>query len=193
MAYSHLTYYKPETRSAAVAIGSHYTTVFFLSTERNAYNYTWNCRYVWGEAHWGALVDAKRCAERQRVQGTRFYIKELPAIAFPYMNGRRALIITELSSSSPLSVFKKADLPSNRISSIAKTFKPDIGGSVICLSGNARPVSPKQPLIEIQSRSMGGGYLLSWIPIESTAPSNVYKGDCVLLAKRLNKSLERVK
>ena len=193
MADSHLTYYKPEKRSTAVALGSYYTTVFFLSTERNAYNNTWNCRYVWGEAHWGSLADAKGCAERQRVQGTRFYIKELPAIAFPYMNGQRALIITEISTPSPLSGFKKANFPSNRISAIAKTFKPDIGGSVICLYGNVTPVPTKQSLIEIQSRSMGGGYLLSWIPIESTAPSNVYKGDCVLLAKRLNKSFQRFK
>ena len=189
---SQLTHFSLDSRSSGTALGCYYTTVYFLSTERNAYQYTWSCQYVWGNAYWNSLDAAKQCAERHRKQGTKFVIEEFPAIAFPYMKGRNSLVITERSTKSPLSDFKDLQFKTTRISDIARIFEPELGSTVFCLSGKSSESPQGVSLCNLFSKSHGGGYLLSWYP-NSDNPSPIIKDSCISLAKRLNKQLKELK
>ena len=189
---SQLKHFSLDSKSSGTALGCYYTTVYFLSTERNAYQYTWSCQYIWGNAYWNSLDAAKQCAERHRKQGTKFVIEEYPAIAFPYMKGRNSLIVTERSGKSPLSGFKDLQLRTTRISEIARTFEPELGSAVFCLAGKSSERPDEEPLVNIFSKSHGGGYVLSWYP-NSDNPSPINKNSCIRLAKRLNKQLKELK
>lgn len=189
---SQLIRYNLKSNSTAPALGCYYTTVYFLSTERNAYQYTWSCQYIWGNAYWNSLDAAKKCAERHRKQGTKFVIEEYPAIAFPYMKGRNSLSVTERSTKSPLSGRMDLQLRTTRISEIARIFEPELGSAVFCLTGNSSERSDEDPLVNIFSKSHGGGYLLSWYP-NSDNPAPIHKNSCIHLARRLKTQLKELK
>jgi len=188
---SPLTRYNLKSKSAATALGCHYTTVYFLSTERNAYQYTYSCKYVWN-AYWNSLDAAKQCAEGHRKQGTKFVIEEFPAIAFPYTKGSKSLVVTERSLIDPLYGFKNLQLQTTRISEIAKIFQPSLGSDFFCFTGNSSERHHEEPLINIFSKSQGGGYLLSWNPSSDNPPS-IKKDSCIWIAGMLNAQLKGLK
>lgn len=74
--------------------------LYYLFSGRNAWHSTWITRYTEGCMH-SDLESAKNTAERQRTQGSVFYIAELPALVFRSAAG--AIVVSEINSGSPLS------------------------------------------------------------------------------------------
>ena len=75
-------------------------SVFFTTTGRNAWHSTWVKRYAPGCMH-TTYESARSYCERRRVQGTVFYVSELPSLAF--ITSTSALIVSEINSDSLLS------------------------------------------------------------------------------------------
>lgn len=69
--------------------------LYYVSTGRNAWWNTWITRYSPGCMH-TTLESAIQFCEGRRVQGTVFYIDELPSLAF--MAEGRALVVSEINT-----------------------------------------------------------------------------------------------
>ncbi len=69
--------------------------LFYVTTGRNAWWSTWITRYSPGCMH-STIKSAKTFCEQRRVQGTVFYIDELPSLAF--VVPERALVISEINT-----------------------------------------------------------------------------------------------
>jgi hypothetical protein len=69
--------------------------IFYVSTGRNAWWSTWITRYTPGCMH-STIESAKEFCEDRRVQGTVFYIDELPSLAF--FAPERALVVSEINT-----------------------------------------------------------------------------------------------
>lgn len=69
--------------------------LFYVTTGRNAWWSTWITRYSPGCMH-STLESAKSFCEGRRVQGTVFYIDELPSLAF--IAPERSLVISEINT-----------------------------------------------------------------------------------------------
>lgn len=82
-------------------------SLFFLSTSRNAWNWTRANRYSRGCMHLSS-EDAFVSAEKKRVQGTVFIVEEIPAIAVSVNDG--ALLITMINHKKPFSGFATKSL-----------------------------------------------------------------------------------
>jgi len=74
--------------------------LYYLFNGRNAWHSTWITRYTEGCMH-SDLQSAKDTAEKRRVQGSVFYIAELPAPIFSSAAG--IIAVTEINSARPLS------------------------------------------------------------------------------------------
>lgn len=61
--------------------------MYLLSTGRNAWHETWSARYEGPTSLHFTLNDAKKTAERDRVQGTVFNIEQVPVLAFRCRTG----------------------------------------------------------------------------------------------------------
>jgi hypothetical protein len=108
------------------------------------------------------------------------------------MKGRNSLIVTERSTKSPLSGRNDLQLRTIRISEIARIFEPELGSAVFCLTGKSSERPNEEPLVNIFSKSHGGGYLLSWYP-NSDNPAPIHKNSCIHLARRLKTQLKELK
>lgn len=75
-------------------------TLYYLHSGRNAWHSTWVMQYEEGCMHSDAQ-SAKESAERQRTQGSRFYVSELPALLIQCSKG--FLAVTEINTNQPLS------------------------------------------------------------------------------------------
>lgn len=73
--------------------------LYYLYNRRNAWHSTWSTRYTAGCMH-TSLDSAKATAERQRTQGSVFYISEIPALLFRSAQG--ALAVTQINDTLPL-------------------------------------------------------------------------------------------
>ena len=73
--------------------------LFFLVAGRNAWHSTWINRYTPGSLQ-ASFLGAAATAEKRRVQGTTFVIKELPALKFSSNSGH--LLVTEINCRQPL-------------------------------------------------------------------------------------------
>lgn len=69
--------------------------IFYVTTGRNAWWNTWITRYSPGCMH-STFDSAKKFCEANRVQGTVFYIDELPSLAF--FAPERVLVISEINT-----------------------------------------------------------------------------------------------
>jgi hypothetical protein len=76
------------------------TSLFFLSSARNAWRSTCVREYLDGGMY-SNEQSAKYSAERQRTQGSFFYISQLPALLFRSTSG--FLAVTEIETFEPLS------------------------------------------------------------------------------------------
>lgn len=78
------------------------TRLFFLHDGRNAWHSTWVQKYYEGCLH-TSLFAAQMSALRKRVQGSRFYIEEVPAVLIRADAG--CLAITQINSPNPLASY----------------------------------------------------------------------------------------
>lgn len=88
--------------------------LYYVWTGRNAWWYTWSTKYSKGCFH-RTLESAKEFCESRRVQGTVFYIDELPSLAF--FAPDRALIVSEINTERFLGTYNV-----RRLSSITTAF-----------------------------------------------------------------------
>ncbi len=73
--------------------------IFYLKRGRNAWHSKWSMVYYSGAFHHDEQ-SAKRAAEEKRVQGSVFYVSELPALVIDTPHLR--FVVTELNTSAPL-------------------------------------------------------------------------------------------
>jgi hypothetical protein len=157
----------------------------FVIYGRNAWNTTWVTKYFPGCMN-PRFGDAKRTAEKKRVQGSVFYIRQIPALQF--INKKLSVIITEINTDSPLRDY--CNLPEvldNRLIDIFEYFSCSRPNSVIKLIRHNEPfgkksdklsvsqndgndlelLSPLTDLKRYKSYSHGKSYLLGWKKIEN--------------------------
>lgn len=170
--------------------------LYYLFHGRNAWHSTWVSQYSNGCMH-TTLESAKATAERQRTQGSVFYIEELAAVAF--LSARGAVIATQINTPSPLRgysphavgahaagtvrvkgsrdcYFEKgapmlgAALSFNSDSRFWKERPPSRNSVTVVASKDPRidlKPLPKSKLVSRRSTSYGRDYLLSWREIVS--------------------------
>lgn len=73
--------------------------IYYVFSGRNAWHSTWITRYSAGCMH-TTLESAKKYAEKRRVRGTVFYIKQLPCLIIRSNN--KCVLITEINNDNPL-------------------------------------------------------------------------------------------
>lgn len=77
--------------------------IFYCFSGRNAWYSTWAQKYSLYCMHL-SIESAKRHAEERRVQGSVFYIQELPALELG--TGDRRIFVTQINSSCPLREYR---------------------------------------------------------------------------------------
>lgn len=136
--------------------------IFYFYAGRNAWNWTWVQKYPGSTAFNFTLDEAKVKIEQQRVQGSTWWIEELPAFL---LSGKEySLLITEINTDKPLSNYTNAEIKGLSIRDIANSFtpiKPDSVVRLICSSELKMDTSNKA-LKRYKSISEGGGYRLYW-------------------------------
>jgi hypothetical protein len=108
--------------SSEVVRGCYLCKLYFVWYGRNAYHSTWASKYVVDAAFHKSLPHAKQYAESQRVQGSRFYIREIAALAFPITDV--SLIVTQINTVKPFERYHRRNPKSSRVSDIAAFFEP---------------------------------------------------------------------
>jgi len=99
-------------------INIHSTILYFAITGRSAWNLTWITRYKKGSMHTNLRTCIEHC-ENNRVQGTKFYIYERPAIVISSISEN--LFITQINADNPFSDY----------STSALSQKPPTGRSLV--------------------------------------------------------------
>lgn len=136
------------------------TWIYQVIYGRNAWHSTWVQIYDEENFHL-EFEAAKESAENRRVQGSKWTIEELPALAF--VGERHTLVVTEINSDRPLfhSGYSPKCPPS--LSSIARAFFPVRDNSILRFL-TAKSGFPKlvPELREFSSISRGGDSLLDW-------------------------------
>lgn len=74
--------------------------LYYIHSGRNAWHSTWITRYSAGCMH-TTFASAREFVEKKRVQGSVFYIKQLPCLIVS--SNKNKLYITEINSKKPLS------------------------------------------------------------------------------------------
>lgn len=170
--------------------------LYYLFHGRNAWHSTWISQYSNGCMH-TTLESAKASAERQRTQGSVFYIEELAAIAFS--SARGVIIATQINTPTPLLGYSPHALSAHPVGAVrirgsrdcyfergapmlgaALSFNPEsrfwekrppLHNSVTIVASEDPRIDlkplPKSKLVSRRSWSSGGGYLLSWREIVS--------------------------
>ena len=179
--------------------------IYYAFNGRNAWWSTWITRYADGCMH-GAWDSVKSFCEKHRVQGTVFYINELPAVAF--CAGNRALVISEINTTKILSQlnFKLLSglttlLPLSTLTLEQLTHIFDSYSSfwpksfprknsvfqVYCNdANNLLSLSTKDLLLHNTSSSVGPKYYLKW----SEKDSKIERKIIIDLVKSLNDKLK---
>ena len=151
---------------------------------------------------------ARDYCERRRVQGTVFYINELPALTF--VAGERALVVTEINTDDILSRFdfgKLTNLTSilpvstMTLRQMYHVFKPTSSlwpnaypreDSAILLFGTIAPLliacSASASLTAKASRAVGANYHLNWSERPFTIKFSAVSGLANSLAERFGES-----
>jgi len=163
--------------------------LYYVIYGRNAWNSTWVTKYFPGCMN-PSFDTAKRVAEKKRVQGSVFYIRELPALQF--INNKLSLFITEINTNIPLKYHNDlSDEASTTLMDVYKHFETDKPNSIIRLIGhntefsrhnskitlirnvfnNLEQICSTYNLKSYKSFSHGKGYLLGWNNLENKASS----------------------
>ena len=165
--------------------------LFYVHYGRNAWNSTWIQRYTNGCMHL-SFSSACEYAERNRVSGSVFYIREIPSI---WICGEKFnLFVTEINTDKPLFKYQ------SEISQVEKSFKsifefftPKTKNSILRLTSENKDGSPdifhawNLPFSQYVSVPRGNRELLDW---NSTV--NKTQFDAVLyIVKYFNRELEK--
>ena len=86
--------------------------LYYCFTGRNAWWSIWVQKYYEGCMH-SSLESAKKYAEKKRVQGTVFYIEEIPALIFEAENN--CLAVTQINCKEPMAEYS-SDAISEKVS-----------------------------------------------------------------------------
>lgn len=155
--------------------------LYYVTTGRNAWWNTWITRYSPGCMH-STMDTAKAFCEAKRVQGTVFYIDELPSLAFIAEN--RALVVSEINTESFLrrlnlkrltSITTVFPVSSMTLRQMTYVFRPESPLwpsdyprrdsailSFCSLSSELADLGAKTELSSFASSSSGPGYYLNW-------------------------------
>lgn len=133
-----------------------------------------------------SLEDVKAKIERRRVQGSQWFIDELPTLVVA--GESRSLLITEINTDKPLSRFTKTRLSTRTVRQVGRHFAPHKPDSVIRMMCDQGLVSPARlPFRRFRSISGSRASPLQWKRIDSVASL-----DAVLdIANRVTKSVQR--
>lgn len=154
---------------------------YYVWTGRNAWWSTWSTRYSPGCFH-RTLESAKAFCEKQRVQGTVFYIDELPSLAL--LAPDRTLVVSEINTNHFLATYDVKRLTSIttalpvssmtlqqfwylfRIeSALWPVDFPKFNSAFVSFDKNTTPfetIDKKQELFSYSSKSNGPDYQLGW-------------------------------
>lgn len=178
--------------------------LFYVTTGRNAWWSTWITRYSPGCMH-STLDSAQSFCEKRRVQGTVFYIDELPSLAF--IAPDRALVISEINTDvflgrlnlvrllgitgvlpvstmtlrqmiylfRPKSPLWPSDYPRKDSAILSFCFRPD----------TLLEVEHREELLSLASSSSGPNYYLGW----SSRPFTKDRGRLEVIAGTLSAQL----
>jgi hypothetical protein len=147
--------------------GCYLCKLYFVSYGRNAYNWTWTEKYPGDGAFHKTREAAQQHAEAQRVQGSRFYIDEIPALAFPITTS--SLVVTEINTSLPFERYLRGTPKSRKATDIANYFKPWRINTIRRFFVEDDISVPFLPLRRSYSRSVGAYYKLNWIDRDVSA------------------------
>jgi hypothetical protein len=181
--------------SMLLGVSSH--VMYFLSTDRNAWHEVRSRRYRGRTSLHFSLEDAKKTAEKDRVQGTVFFIEQMPVLAFRCRTGIAFCAETHSTESfnrldwdgemeflkigaampDVMDVFASPDASAWDIprpdpdSFVTRVF--DLVGNVDPNNGKTSPVDtePLEPGTQFsrwKSHPNGTGYNLGWTVAESS-------------------------
>lgn len=152
----------------------------YLIYGRNAWNTTWVTKYSPGCMN-PTFDSAKAEAEKKRVQGSVFYIREVPALQF--ISKKLCIFITEINTDSPLKNFLEvSEQPNITLMDVYSHFTSERPNSIIrliwrntefsrqngkmCLVRNnfnsLETIASSRELKGYKSYSNGKGYYLGW-------------------------------
>lgn len=170
-----------DTRLRRVIRSIRAVKLFYVTSGRNAWWTTWITRYFPGCMH-ATLDSARKYAEQNRVQGTVFYIGELPSIAFD--TGEGVLVVSEINTERFFSRFRVKNLQKDfelmprssiTLSQVVDLFRSDsamwVAGyplrnsSILSFCDSTEKLvalNRGQRLISWVSSSIGGNQALRW-------------------------------
>ncbi|MCX7197672.1 MAG: hypothetical protein NTW37_06700 [Proteobacteria bacterium] len=153
----------------------------YVTSGRNAWWSTWITRYSPGCMH-STMDSAKQFCESQRVQGTVFYIDELPSIAFIADN--RALVVSEINTDSFLkridvellttitTVFPVSTMTLRQMMYVFRPYSPlwpkdypRLNSAIVSFSSAGDTMvelHTEEELFSYASSSVGPSYYLNW-------------------------------
>lgn len=176
--------------SSEVVRGCHLCKLYFVWYGRNAYHSTWASKYVIDAAFHKSLPHAKQYAESQRVQGSRFYIREIAALAFPITDV--SLIVTQINTVKPFERYHRRNPKSSQVSDIAAFFIPWESDTILQFLVPGDIAVPFLPLRHFYSISDGIYYELRWGQLDpSTSAPEIKFAEAT--ANQLNKWLTDLK
>lgn len=154
---------------------------YYVWTGRNAWWSTWSTRYSPGCFH-RDLESAKTFCENQRIQGTVFYIDELPSLAI--LAPERTLVVSEINTNHFLARYDVKRLASitTALPVSSMTLKqfwylfriesalwpadyPKFNSAFVSFDKNPEPlekIDKKQEVSSYSSNSTGPNYCLGW-------------------------------
>ena len=136
--------------------------IYYWRDGRNAWHSTWIERYDNLEAFCISEEAAKNRIEASRVQGSVFYLQEFPVLTF---SGKSAcLLIGEISSTSPLSVFKSIKFSDARsLGDAATLLRPTGKNQTIRIFSSFFPRKLDRTARYPGLKSVGGGSELGYV------------------------------
>lgn len=163
--------------------------LFYVIFGRNAWHDTWITRYFDG-CMCSSFDEAKLVAEKRRVQGTVFHIREIPALQF--VSTKLSVIITEINSEQPLKYQQEwSDDSALTLPNIYSYFTPLNQHSILRLirlksqsSNLFEPLLKSNQFKQYKSFSKGKDYRLGWQDVDHVMSSTA--------VDRLAANLDRV-
>lgn len=164
--------------------------LFYVIYGRNAWHDTWVTKYFDGCMN-PSLVAAKQTSENKRVQGSVFYISEIPALQF--ISDKFSILVAEINSVQPLQHIQ--EMPEDEpltAKTIYDHFAPINQNSIIRLAWKSRrfratdsglekisytmrelnPLIKSEIFKKFKSYSHGKDYLLGWNEIDHKMSSS---------------------
>ena len=164
----------------------HMGKLFYFHQRRNAWHRTTNRTYPPLDAFQPTFSDARDAVEQYRVQGSMWFIKELPVLV---LSGQHMdLLILEINASYPLASYEDVSLDTaTSIENVATLFRPRTDDSVVRLLGIPGLITPtEQPFICYRSRSRMP--CLTWFQSQGEGDSASVRRLVAKIRRQLRKS-----